>query len=346
VTTDDTGYVQSLSIGNNGENVIETNYDSSVMLNYKGPSHTFKHISIVDIMSHKPPLEDLKGKIVLIGATEIGIFDLRTTPVEVNYPGVEVHATLLDNILTKTYFRITFVNHTLTALLILGLGLFLAFTLPNLAGIYGAVMSAALLVVYALAHRWMVNNLLTWTSFVYVVLTIVAVWGAVTLFRFLVTDRDKRFIKNAFQQYLAPEVINQLMDNPDLLKLGGERGEVTAFFSDVKGFSTISEKLEPEALVQLMQEYLTEMSNIVMKHGGTIDKYIGDAIVAFFGAPVHYPDHSKRAMDASRRCRPACRRCARAGATAPITCPPRPLQPRRSCMMYGNSIARTAGWKS
>ncbi len=296
VTTDETGYIQSLTLG---DNVIDTNFDGSVMLNYKGPSHTFKHISISDILSKKAPVADIKDKIVLVGATEVGIFDLRTTPVEVNYPGVEVHATLIDNILTKSYFRITFVNHTLTALLILGLGLLLGFTLPNLAGIYGAVVSTALLVVYALAHRWMVNNLLTWTSFVYVALTIVAVWGGVTLFRFLVTDRDKRFIRNAFQQYLAPEVISQLMDNPDLLKLGGEEGEVTAFFSDVRGFSTVSEKLKPEELVQLMQEYLTEMSNIVMKHGGTIDKYIGDAIVAFFGAPVHYPDHFKRALDAS-----------------------------------------------
>lgn len=296
VTTDETGYIQSLTLG---DNVVETNFDGSVMLNYKGPSNTFKQISISDILQEKVPVADIKDKIVLVGATEVGIFDLRTTPVEVNYPGVEVHATLIDNILTKSYFRITFVNHTLTALLILGLGLLLGFTLPNLAGIYGAVVSAALLVVYTLGHRWMVNNLLTWTSFVYVALTIVAVWGGVTLFRFLVTDRDKRFIKNAFQQYLAPEVINQLMDNPDLLQLGGEEGEVTAFFSDVRGFSTVSEKLKPEELVQLMQEYLTEMSNIVMKHGGTIDKYIGDAIVAFFGAPVHYPDHFKRALDAS-----------------------------------------------
>ena len=296
VATDETGYIQQFTLG---QRVVETNFDGSIMLNYKGPSQTFKHISLIDILNKKTPVADLKDKIILLGATEVGIFDLRTTPVEVNYPGVEVHATLIDNILSRTYFHISFVNHSLTALLILGIGLVLAFVLPHVAGIYGAVISAALLVVYALAHRWMVDNLLTWTSFVYVAITIVVVWGGVTLFRFLVTDKDKRYIKNAFQQYLAPEVINQLMDNPDLLKLGGELEVVTAFFSDVQGFSTISEKLTPPELVNLMQEYLTEMSNIVMKHGGTIDKYIGDAIVAFFGAPVHYDDHAKRALEAS-----------------------------------------------
>jgi adenylate cyclase len=221
---------------------------------------------------------------------------LRTVPVGVAYPGVEVHATLLDNLLTDTYFRIDLINSLLTTTLILVLGLLLGFTLPHLKGIYGAVLAAALLVVYFFAHRWMVNSLLTWTSFIYVAVVIALVWGGVTLFRFLVTDKDKRFIKGAFQQYLAPEVINQLMENPDRLKLGGERQVVTAFFSDVQGFSTISEKLDPVALVQLMQEYLTEMSNIVMKYGGTIDKYIGDAIVAFFGAPVHFEDHATKAV--------------------------------------------------
>lgn len=295
-TTDESGYIQSVTLG---QRVVDTDFDGSIMLNYKGPSRTFKHISLVDILREKAPVEALKHKIVLLGATEIGIFDLRTTPVEVNYPGIEVHATLIDNILTHSYFHLSFVNQMLTALLILGVGLVLAFVLPNVAGIYGAVIALAMLVAYAVAHRWMVNNLLTWTSFVYPVATVVIVWAGVTLFRFLVTDKDKRFIKNAFQQYLAPEVINQLMDNPDLLKLGGEQEVVTAFFSDVQGFSTISEKLSPTDLVNLMQEYLTAMSNIVMKHGGTIDKYIGDAIVAFFGAPVHYEDHAKRALEAS-----------------------------------------------
>ena len=144
--------------------------------------------------------------------------------------------------------------------------------------------------------------MLSWTSFVFVVLTTVAAWGAVTLFRFLVSDRDQRFIKGAFRHYLSPDVINQLTDNPDLLKLGGERRVMTAFFSDVQSFSSISEKLTPEQLVHLLNVYLTHMSKIIMRYGGTVDKYEGDAIIAFFGAPVPYEDHAARACLVTLEC--------------------------------------------
>ncbi|MGK0289370.1 MAG: adenylate cyclase, partial [bacterium] len=105
----------------------------------------------------------------------------------------------------------------------------------------------------------------------------------------------KRFIQGAFKQYLSPDVIDRLVANPNLLKLGGERKELTAFFSDVQGFSTISESLEPEELVELLNEYLTEMTEIVMKYDGTVDKFEGDAIIAFFGAPIDHKDHAIRA---------------------------------------------------
>ncbi|MEE8435555.1 MAG: adenylate/guanylate cyclase domain-containing protein, partial [bacterium] len=266
---------------------------------------TFPHYSIADLINRKIPKEELEGKIVLVGATEPGIFDLRTSPVGVAYPGVEIHATLLDNLLGHTYFRLSFGNHMLTALVILGLGLFLGIVLPRIKASYAAVMTFGIMVAYIIGHRWMVMNLLTWTSAFFVLLLVAMVWAGVTLFQYLVSDKDRRFIKGAFQQYLSPAVIGQLMDNPDLLKLGGERREMTAFFSDVAGFSTISEQLTPEQLVNLLNMYLTEMSNIIMDYGGTVDKYEGDAIIAFFGAPVDYPDHATRAchvtVDMQRR---------------------------------------------
>ena len=282
-----------------GEKVIFPNFDGSIMLNYKGGIGTFPHYSVFDIIEGLVPKEALQDKIVLIGATEVGIFDLRTTPVSVAYPGVEVHATLLDNILTDSYFQLTDINDMFSLLLILGFGLLLGITLPNLASIYGTVLAVVLVGVYMAVHRWMVMDLRTWTSAIYPALVIISVWGLVTLFRFLVTDRDKRFIKGAFQQYLSPDVINQLMDDPHMLKLGGERREMTAFFSGVQGFSTISEQLEPEELVQLLNVYLTEMSNIAMSYGATIDKYEGDAIISFVGAPMPYEDHALRACQLS-----------------------------------------------
>jgi adenylate cyclase len=114
----------------------------------------------------------------------------------------------------------------------------------------------------------------------------------INVYLFIQERKEKSFIKNAFGQYLSPKVIEQLMDDPSHLSLGGQRREMTAFFSDVQGFSTISESLTPDELVQLLNEYLTEMCNIIAAHDGTIDKFEGDAIIAFWGAPLVQPDHA------------------------------------------------------
>ena len=291
-TDPETGDIRAIELGNQ---VIFPDRDGSVLLNYKGPEKTFKHFSIYDIIEKKIAKEELEGKIVLVGATEPGVFDLRTTPVGVAFPGVEIHANLLDNILTNTYFQISDANHGVSILFILAFGLLLGVALPNLKGIYGSLLTIALLVGYVFLQRWLGVAHLFWISAFYVGLLIILVWAGVTLYQFLVTDKDKRFIKGAFQQYLSPTVINQLMDNPDLLKLGGEKRNLTAFFSDVAGFSTFSEELTPDKLVQVLNVYLTAMSDIIMDHGGTVDKYEGDAIIAFFGAPVSYEDHAARA---------------------------------------------------
>ena len=292
VEADENGLIYGVGVG---QKFIKTNNDGSILLNYKGPQGTFPNYSIYDIIEHNIPKEKLEGKIVLIGATEVGIFDLRNTPVAVDYPGVEVHATLLDNLLTDSYFRLDLLNDVYSFFLILALGLVLGIALPNIKPIYSHILTVALIGVYAFAHRWMVGSLLTWTSFMYPTLTILLVWASVTIYRFLVTDKDKRFIRGAFQQYLSPQVISQLMENPKLLTLGGERRVMTAFFSDVQGFSTISEKLDPTDLVKLLNIYLTEMCNFITQVDGTVDKFEGDAIIAFFGAPVAYEDHAIRA---------------------------------------------------
>jgi adenylate cyclase len=296
VDADENGLVFGVEVG---QKFVKTNSDGSILLNYKGPQGTFPHYSIYDIIEHNIPKEKLEGKIVLVGATEVGIFDLRNTPVAVDYPGVEVHATLLDNLLSDSYFKLDLLNQVYTFFLILALGLVLGIAMPNIKPLYSHIMMVVLLVAYAAVHQWMVNNLLTWTSFMYPAITIILVWAGVTVYRFLVTDKDKRFIRGAFQQYLSPQVISQLMDNPKLLTLGGERRVMTAFFSDVQGFSTISEKLDPTDLVKLLNVYLTEMCHLITEVDGTIDKFEGDAIIAFFGAPVAYDDHATRACLAS-----------------------------------------------
>jgi adenylate cyclase len=282
-----------------GDKRISTASDGTVMLNYKGPEFTFPIYSVYDIINHTIPKEALSDKIVLLGATEVGVYDLRNTPVSTAYPGVEVHATLLENMINDDYFFRSDFAYFLTAFLILVIGLVVGLILPRLSAAPGLVFSLVVLIGYIGINLWFFLNVKSWTSFIYIILVIILNWFAIVIFKFFGEEKDKRFIKGAFQQYLSPKVIDQLVNDPSMLKLGGEKKPITAFFSDVQGFSTISESLTPEELVELLNEYLTAMTDIIMKYDGTVDKFEGDAVIAFFGAPIAYPDHAVRACLAS-----------------------------------------------
>ncbi|MCG8336117.1 MAG: adenylate/guanylate cyclase domain-containing protein [Proteobacteria bacterium] len=282
-----------------GDKRINTASDGTVMINYKGPEFTFPNYSVYDVINHNIPKEKLKDKIVILGATEVGVFDLRNTPVSAAYPGVEVHATIVENMISGDYFYRSDFVYFLTALLILVFGFVMGIILPKLSAAPGLIFSLTVLGGYIGVNSWFLVNEKAWTSYVYIVLVIVLNWFSIVIFKFFGEEKDKRFIKGAFQQYLSPKVIDQLVDDPSMLTLGGEKKDITAFFSDVQGFSTISESLTPEELVELLNEYLTAMTDIVMKYDGTVDKFEGDAVIAFFGAPIAYPDHATRACLAS-----------------------------------------------
>jgi len=286
------GGIESFKVG---DRLIETAPDGSVMINYRGPAFSFPHYSVWDVIHKKIPRSALKGKILYLGATEVGVFDLRNTPVGVDFPGVEVHTNLLDNLLQGDYLHTSESTDILTLLAILVLGFFVGLVVPRLGALSGALFAVALAGAVMVADYWVLVHHQTWLSFTYLLAAIMVNWMLIMLHNYFGEEKDKRFIKDAFGQYMAPQVIDQLVKNPNLLKLGGERREITAFFTDIQGFSTISETLEPETLVILLNEYLTEMTNIIMEFGGTVDKFEGDAIIGFFGAPVPYEDHAKRA---------------------------------------------------
>ena len=159
--------------------MIVPNFDGSILLNYRGPEGTFPRYSVFEIIERKIPKEQLQDRIVLVGATEIGLSDFRNTPVSVALAGVEIHATLLDNLLTDTYFEQTLLNDIYTLFLMLCAGLLLAVVLPMLRNLHGTVLVLALVLGYTVLHRWMVTELLTWPSYVYVALTLLAVWAGV-----------------------------------------------------------------------------------------------------------------------------------------------------------------------
>jgi len=264
-------------------------------INYLGKDRTFENLSIADIMSGKKDAE-LKGKIVLVGATAQGTFDQRITPLNRFSSGVEIHANVVENILTRRFLQ-------------RGLGVDLgevAFAL--LLAVLFAILFARVRVRHSLALLtvsaavvWTLATAALWAGFeVFAALPLVElVWMfvLVTVFRYATEERDKRRLRKAFELYLNPDVMEEMLQEPENLQLGGKELELTVLFSDIRGFTGIAEKLSPTALVQLLNEYLSPMTEIVFKRRGTLDKYIGDAVMAFFGAPVQTGLHAANGCD-------------------------------------------------
>lgn len=282
-----------------GERVVPTDEKGRMLINYMGGEKTFPHYSIVDILNGAVPADAFKDKIVLVGATAVGIYDVRVTPFQTNFPGVEIHANVIDNILHNRYLVKPEWAQDVDVVLILGLGIGLGLILRKVKAGWGVVALVVALVGFLYFNRYMFIERGVWLNLVYPGVSLVLNFAGITVYRYMTEEKEKRFIKGAFGQYLAPSVVNQLLRDPSMLKLGGERRVLTAFFSDIQGFTSISETMTPEDLVALLNEYLTDMSNIIHKYEGTIDKYEGDAIVAFFGAPVPQEDHARRACLAS-----------------------------------------------
>jgi len=241
------------------------------------------------------PPENFEGKYVFVGLYAEGLFDVFNTPVSSLYPGMGLHVTMLDNMLNGDFIRESPERLNLLVLFV-AVALTAAFCLFNRRVITHAVvvifeLLAVIIAAFA-AYHW--GSL--WIPMVLYFTGIAGAFIAATLYNYVTEGSQKRFIKSAFSQYLSPKVIDRIIADPAQLKLGGEKREMTAIFTDVRSFSTITEALgDPEKLVELLNHYLTRMSGIILENQGTIDKYEGDAIIAFFGAPVHMDNHASLA---------------------------------------------------
>ena len=267
-----------------------------VMINYQGPVRTYRYISLADVAMHNFTPGTFRDKIVLVGASATGIGDLRSTPYGgLDYPGVEIHANVIDNMLHNNFLvrgpRQVLLDLALIFVLGVPLGLWLALVKPRwlLLGLL-LIVPLTLGVYYAFLRGW-------WLNFSIPALTLTANVGMVALYRALAEEREKRKVRGAFQQYLSPEVIRRLLENPALVT--PRKTEVTVMFSDIRGFTTISEKLDAQDLALLLNQYLTAMTQIVFAHSGTLDKYIGDAVMAFWGAPFETRGHAAEACRAA-----------------------------------------------
>ena len=269
-----------------------------LLINYAGPGGTFRYLSAVDLLSGKASPDAVRDRIVFIGATAAGTYDLRVTPTSPLMPGVEKHANVAANVLSGRFLRRPDWVELVEVAGILFFPLALAWLLPRLRPVVslGAVL-AVWGVLFAAVHLAFRGGL--WLPMVYPTLALGLTFVGITVYRLLTEERQRLWTKRAFQQFVSPEVVERLMDNPAALQFGGEVRNLTVLFSDIRDFTGYAERHPPQEVVRMLHEYLTRMVDRVLAEQGTLDKFIGDAVMAIFGAPVPLPDHAERACRAA-----------------------------------------------
>ena len=273
---------------------------AAALIPYRGKGgregKSFNYFSAIDVIQGRVAATELKGKIVLVGTTAPGLLDLRATPVEAVYPGVEVHANIISGMLDQNIKQKPpyVIGAEFILLLIVGLGM--ALQLPRLNPLKSllatvAVLSLVLAANLAIFH---IGNLVLPLASG---LALISLLFALNMsYGYFVEARGKRQITGLFGQYIPPELVDEMAKNPDGFSMEGESREMTVLFTDVRGFTTISEGLDPKQLSQLMNEFLTPLTEVIYKHRGTVDKFMGDCIMAFWGAPLADPNHARNAI--------------------------------------------------
>jgi adenylate cyclase len=268
----------------------------SALVPYRGESRTFHYVSATDVLHARVNLADMKNKIVLVGTSAQGLLDLRATPVDAVYPGVEVHANMISGILNQNLKQNPPYVLGENVLLVLVVGVVLAILLPMLSAMQGILVSvgALLIVVIFNGSMWVYGNIAL--PLAAGLIMILALFALNMTFGYFTTERTKRQITGLFGQYVPSEVVDEMSKHPEQVSMEGESREMTILFSDVRGFTTISEGLEPRELSLLMNEFLTPLSRVIYSYRGTIDKYMGDCIMAFWGAPLPDTRHAYHAV--------------------------------------------------
>jgi adenylate cyclase len=273
---------------------IALNEFREILINYAGGFETFPYFSYHAVLDGTVKPAVFKDKIVLVGGTATALFDVKAVSFSQVFPGVEIHANVISNILRNDYLRPC--PQWVTFLLILLCALAPAGIISRVSPLSTGLATAGVFFGYFFCGYFLFSRRYVYAEFAAPMLSLSLSYVGILLYRFMTVEKEKRWIKKTFSHYLSAHVMESILADPGRLKLGGQRETLTILFSDIRGFTTISESISPEAVVELLNEYLSVMVDIVFKYDGTLDKFIGDAVMAFWGAPVPQKDHARNAV--------------------------------------------------
>ena len=282
-----------------GETYIPVDDNAGVLVPYIGGRKSFKYIPAIDVLNQTVKMEELNDKIAIFGTSAPGLLDLRTTPLEAAYPGVEVHANIVQGILDHRILHQPGYTKGFEFIVLMILGLTLTFALPVLSALWGTVLSLSTVTLLIAA------NLVAWTEYQLVlpiatpVIMVVLFFTLQMMYGFFIESRGKRQLAHLFGQYVPPELVEEMSIKMEEINLDGEIKDMSVLFSDVRGFTTISEGMEPKELTEFINGFLTPITRIIHDQRGTIDKYMGDAVMAFWGAPLDDQKHALHALNAA-----------------------------------------------
>jgi adenylate cyclase len=282
-----------------GDRFAATDEAGRLLVNYLGPPKTFPHFSVTDILHGDVPKGTFKDRIVLVGATAIATYDLRNTPFSPLYPGLEIHATVIDNILTARFMARPEWARVFDVMAIVALSTLTGIVLTRRSPLTGTFFAAVLFAGHIVLARWLFVGGRLWLNIVYPLLAVLTVYTALTVYYYLTEQRERKRIKGTFKQYVAEHVVEEMTRDPSRLRLGGEEKVLTVLFSDLEGFTTYSEVYSAHEMTEMLAEYYNRVTEQVFRYRGTLKEYVGDELMAFFGAPLEEPRHAHLACEAA-----------------------------------------------
>lgn len=278
---------------------IPTDRYGRMLINFRGPERSFKYISAIDIYNNSFDKSEIDGKIVLIGTSAAGLFDLRATPFDSIFPGVEVHANIIDNILMQDFiYKASWLD---------GANILIIFVLSIIVVMLTTYTTfwanPIIFISFSTSYLFLVYNLLfdygIVLNILFPIATVLIASIMTTLFDYFYNIKKEEAIKAKFASKVSKNVMDDILKNIDKNEFSAKSKEVTIFFSDIRGFTNISEKLDAKDLISFLNRYMQPMSEIIIKYQGTIDKFIGDAIMAYWNAPIDIKNHCDLALKAS-----------------------------------------------